>query len=228
MMALPSPTAVTNSDITARLTDLLGVAQVETSLEKTTFFSTDLSSRGPTASAVIRPTEAAQVVAAVKLCTEHGVTVIPRGGGFSYTGGYVPTEADSVIVDLRGLDRIVEINADDMYVVVETGCTWHTLYEALKAKGLRTPYFGPMSGYHATVGGALSQGSFFLGSSQYGPVADSVLAVEVALADGSLIRTGSWGGGEGSSPFFRSYGPDLTGVFLGDSGAFGFKTKAVL
>ncbi len=222
-------------DIARDLVALLGDAAVETDLAKRTFFATDMSRRGPAATAVIRPADAGQVAAAVKLCIDRGVAVIPRGGGFSYTGGYVPTRDDSVIVDLRGLDRIVEINATDMYVIVETGCTWHTLYEALKAKGLRTPYFGPMSGYHATVGGALSQGSFFLGSSQYGPVADSVLAVEVALADGTLLRTGSWAGagalageGAGASPFFRSYGPDLTGVFLGDTGALGFKTKAVL
>ena len=217
-----------NGTIVSDLIALLGDARVETALDKRTFFSTDLSRRGPTAAAVIRPDDADQVAAAVKLCTARGVPVVPRGGGFSYTGGYVPDQADSVIVDLRGLDRIVEINADDMYVVVEAGCTWQRLYEALKAKGLRTPYFGPMSGYHATVGGALSQGSFFLGSSQYGPVAESVLAIEVALADGTLLRTGSWSGGEAASPFYRSYGPDLTGLFLGDNGAFGFKTKAAL
>lgn len=215
-------------DISRDLIALLGRDRVETDLDKRTFFSTDMSKRGPAAAAVVRPGDAGQVAAAVKLCTTRGVAVIPRGGGFSYTGGYVPTQDDSVIVDLRGLDRIVEINADDMYVIVETGCTWRQLYEALKEKGLRTPYFGPMSGYRATVGGALSQGSFFLGSSQYGPVADSVLAIEVALADGTLLRTGSWGGAAEASPFFRSYGPDLTGLFLGDTGAFGFKTKAVL
>jgi len=74
----------------------------------------------------------------------------------------------------------------------------------------------------------LSQGSFFLGSSQYGPVAESVLAVEVVLADGDILRTGSWGTSGHEVPFFRTYGPDLTGLFLGDTGAFGFKTKAVL
>ena len=220
----PAPTGT----LTADLVELLGDAAVETDLGKRTFFSTDMSRRGPTAIAVVRPGDAAAVAAAVKLCTDRDVPVIPRGGGFSYTGGYVPTRPDSVIVDLRGLDRVVEINRDDMYVVVETGVTWHQLYEALKAEGLRTPYFGPMSGYKATIGGALSQGSFFLGSSQYGPVADSVLAVEVALADGTLLRTGSWGGATNASPFLRSYGPDLTGLFLGDTGAMGFKTKAVL
>ncbi len=229
MLTSPPPTATpVSGDIASELIALLGVAQVETDLAKCTFFATDMSLRGPAAAAVIRPANAEQVAAAVRLCTARGVAVIPRGGGFSYTGGYVPTRADSVIVDLRGLDRIVEINRDDMYVVVESGCTWHQLYEALKAEGLRTPYFGPMSGYKATIGGALSQGSFFLGSSQYGPVADSVLAIEVALADGTLLRTGSWGGADDPSPFYRSYGPDMTGLFLGDTGAFGFKTKAVL
>lgn len=225
---MPTTAPATERSIADDLTALLGAERVETSVDKRTFFATDLARSGPPAAAVIRPDDAAGVAAAVRLCTDRGVAVVPRGGGFSYTGGYVPTRDNSVIVDMRGLDRIVEINADDMYVVVETGCTWHKLYEALKAKGLRTPYFGPMSGYRATVGGALSQGSFFLGSSQYGPVADSVLAVEVALADGTLLRTGSWGGGDNSSPFFRSYGPDLTGIFLSDTGAFGFKTKAVL
>ncbi|MDH7973263.1 FAD-binding oxidoreductase [Sphingomonas sp. AR_OL41] len=197
-------------------------------MEKRTFFSTDLSKRGATAAAVIRPDAVEKLAEAVRLCGASGVAVIPRGGGFSYTGGYLPAGEDSVMVDMRAFDRVIEINEDDMYVVVETGCTWHRLYEALKAKGLRTPYFGPMSGYGATVGGALSQGSFFLGSSQYGPVAESVLAVEVVLADGRVLRSGSWGGTGDPSPFYRTYGPDFTGLFLGDTGAFGLKTKAVL
>jgi FAD/FMN-containing dehydrogenase len=217
-----------SADLADALIGLLGEAAVERDIDKRTFFATDMSRRGPAAAAVIRPGTAEQVARAVGLCTSRGVAAVPRGGGFSYTGGYVPAEDDSVIVDMRALDRVIEINTTDMFVVVETGCTWRQLYEALKTEGVRTPYFGPMSGYSATVGGALSQGSFFLGSSQYGPVAESVLAIEVVLADGTLLRTGSWGGGADASPFFRTYGPDLTGLFLGDTGAFGFKTKAVL
>ena len=126
------------------------------------------------------------------------------------------------------MDRIVEINEQDMYVVVEAGCTWAKLHEALKAKGLRTPYWGPMSGFSATVGGALSQGSFFLGSTEYGPVSDSVLGLEVVLADGRVTRTGTWASSEGVAAFMRQYGPDATGLFLNDTGAMGFKTKASL
>ena len=224
---IAAPT-VSGGTIADALVALLGADRVETGLDKRTFFSTDLSKSGEITTAVIRPASVETLAQAVRLCTTSGVAVIPRGGGFSYTGGYLPEREASVVADLRALDQIIEINDEDMFVVVETGCTWHRLYEALKAKGLRTPYFGPMSGYGATVGGALSQGSFFLGSSQYGPVAESVLAVEVVLADGTVLRSGSWGTDTNASPFFRTYGPDFTGLFLNDTGAFGLKTKAVL
>jgi FAD/FMN-containing dehydrogenase len=132
------------------------------------------------------------------------------------------------MVDMLRLDRVIEVNAIDMYVTVECGATWKSLYETLKPLGLRTPYFGPMSGYGSTVGGALSQGSIFLGSTLYGSTADSVLGLEVVTADGTVVVTGSAGGLHAPGPFFRNYGPDLTGLFLHDAGALGFKARATL
>ncbi len=212
----------------ALLKQAAGASDVVIADDKRTFYSTDISQRGTTIEALVRIGSTAQAAATVKACTDHERVVIPRGGGFSYTGGYVPVRENSVTLDMRGMNRIVDINLEDMFVEVEAGCTWERLYEALKAKGVRTPYFGPMSGYHATVGGALSQGSFFLGSSQHGTVAESVLALEVVLADGSVVKTGSWATTSGTNPYFRNYGPDLTGMFLSDTGALGFKTRAVL
>lgn len=226
---LQRPTAGADSaELLPQLARVLGPGHVLTDIGQRTFFSTDILSQGPIVAAVIQPGTVAELQAALRLCSQAGVAVIPRGGGFSYTQGYVPTVPGSVMVDLRRLDKIVEINAEDMYVTVEAGCTWKSLYDALGERGLRTPYFGPMSGYSATVGGALSQGSFFLGSTQHGTAADSVLGVEVALADGTLIKTGSAAGTESPSPFYRWYGPDLSGLFLGDTGAFGFKVRAHL
>ncbi len=214
------------NDIVAELTAIVGDAAITTLAERT-FFSTDIASRGAVADIVVRPADTDSLSRVVATASGHGWVVVPRGGGFSYTGGYTPETTRSVIVDMRGMDRVVEINTIDMYVVVETGCTWQKLYEALKEKGVRTPYFGPMSGARASVGGALSQGSFFLGSTQYGAVSDSVLALEVVLADGTALKTGSWGS-EGMAPFMRQFGPDLTGLFLNDNGAMGFKSRAVL
>jgi len=210
------------------LAAIAGKDSVLTDAASRVFFSTDIASRGATAEAVVQVADVAVLSKVVATATSHGRVVIPRGGGFSYTGGYTPASERSVIIDMRPMNRIVEINRQDMYVVVEVGCTWQRLYEELKVHGLRTPYFGPMSGSRATVGGALSQGSFFLGSTQYGTTAESVLGLEVVLADGTVLKTGSWASTQGVPPFFRQYGPDATGLFLNDTGAMGFKTKAAL
>ena len=175
--------------------------------------------------AVILPRSREEAAAAVRVATDHGLAVCPRGGGMSYTKGYLPDRADSVVIDARGLDRVIEVNADDRYVTVEAGCTWEQLNAALDGTGLRTGYWGPLSGVNATIGGALSQNSAFFGSALHGTVADSVLGVTVVLADGSVVTTGS-GGRIGAKPFTRHGGPDLTGLFLGDNGAFGLKVAA--
>jgi FAD/FMN-containing dehydrogenase len=213
--------------LAADLGALVGPERVRTGEAVRTFFSTDLATRGATARAVVRVASVKELSRVVAHCTAKGLAVVPRGGGFSYTGGYTPISPDTVTLDLRGLDDIVEINDRDMYVRVGVGCTWRVLYETLKARGLRTPYYGPMSGYNATVGGALSQGSFFLGSTEHGTTAESVLSLEVVLADGTVIHTGS-DSAAGVPPFFRTYGPDLTGLFLGDTGALGLKATATL
>jgi FAD/FMN-containing dehydrogenase len=211
------------------LVDLLGADNVISDRAELAFYSTDVYRRADIdAALIVRPQTVDALAKAVRLCTDNGLAVIPRGGGLSYTGGFLPTRPSSVIVDMLGLDRIVEINETDMYVTVECGASWRALYEALKPLGLRTPYFGPMSGYASTVGGALSQGSIFLGSTQYGTTAESVLGLDVVLANGTVLPTGSNGGAYESGPFFRNYGPDLTGLFLHDAGALGFKARATL
>lgn len=191
------------------------------------YFGTDVYARGEPLLAVLQPGSAEELAAAVGELVAAGIPVIPRGGGMSYTSGYLAARAQSVLVDTTRLNRVVEINVEDAYVVVEAGVTWQALHEALAKKGVRTPYFGPMSGSHATVGGALSQGSIFHGTARYGASADAVLGLEVVTARGELLTTGS-AAAAGTSPFFRWYGPDLTGLFLGDCGHLGIKTRAVL
>jgi FAD/FMN-containing dehydrogenase len=211
------------------LVGLVGAEHVIDDRGELSFYSTDVYRRADfDAALVVRPGTVDELAGTVGICTDHGLPVIARGGGLSYTGGFLPARPNSVIVDMQRLDRIIEVNATDMYVTVECGVTWKSLHEVLQKQGLRTPYFGPMSGYASTVGGALSQGSIFLGSTQYGTTAETVLGLTVVLADGSLMTTGSAGGVGDASPFFRHYGPDLTGLFLHDSGALGFKARATL
>lgn len=216
-----------NSTLRQKLVDLLGSDAVDTSAESLNYFSIDLMWSNLLAHAIVRPRSVTDLQTLVHFANDTGYKLMPRGGGISYTAGYVPQTVDSIMVDLTALDSIIEINESDMYVTVQAGCTWKTLYDALSAKGLRTPYFGPVSGIHATVGGTLSQGSMFFGSGTYGPVAESVLSVKVILGDGGEIVTGSRAN-RGGIPFNRYFGPDLTGLFLSDTGAFGIKAEATL
>ena len=218
----------TASDALVReLAASVGAAHVLTDDTELAFFSTDIYRSGALPSAVVRPGSATEVAAVVRACVARGVAVVPRGGGASYTDGYLPAEPGSVSLDTSRLDRILEINERDMYVVVQVGVTWAKLNEALAARGLRTPFYGPFSGLTATVGGSLSQNSVTWGTGVFGVSGETPLGVEVVLGTGETIRTGSWGGANGA-PFLRSYGPDLTGLFMGDCGALGIKTAVSL
>jgi len=213
--------------IIGALEALLGREHVLTAPAELEFYSTDVFRSGQLPCAVVRPGSTGEVQRVVTLAASHGIAVVPRGGGASYTDAYLPTERGSVAIDTSRLNRIVEINATDMYVVVESGVTWAALEAALRPTGLRPAFFGTFSGIAATVGGSMSQNSVSWGSGIFGVSADNVLALEVVLATGEIMRTGSWASANGA-PFFRHYGPDLTGLFTGDAGALGIKTRISL
>lgn len=213
--------------LTTRLAALLGGEHVLTDVTSRRFYAQDVHGNGVPPLAVVRPGSVDELAVAVQLAAAAGCSLVARGGGMSYTDGYLPIHGNTVTFDTTRLNRIVEINATDRYVTVECGVTWKALADALAPLALRTPYWGPLSGLRATVGGALSQGSIFLGSGLHGPVQESLLALEVVLADGSLLRTGGAALAHGV-PFFRHFGPDLSSLFTGDCGAFGIKARATL
>ncbi len=175
---------------------------------------------------VFSPADAATLAAGVARITAAGLAVAPRGGGMSYTGGYLPAQP-YVTVDLARLNRVLEVDVANLCITVQAGCTWAQVRQALAGSGCVTPYGGPLSGLRATVGGALSQNSMFFGAGQHGSAAESVLGLQVVLASGELLTTGS-AALAGATAFARWGGPDLTGLFLGDTGALGIKVAATL
>ena len=197
-------------------------------------FATDIYFRLEMPLAVVRPGTVDELAGVVATATRSGIAVCARGGGTSYTAGYLPISRNTVIIDFGRLDRIVEINLVDAYVTVESGVTWAALKSTLDPLGLRTPFYGPFSGLRATVGGAVSQHAISLGSAAHGLSAQSVLSMLVVLADGTRLHTGSAARVEANAgmhsvgPFMRHDGPDLTGLFTGDCGAFGVKATITL
>ncbi len=207
------------------LTAIVGSGQVLTGAAGERFY-TDVYHRLAEPLAVVRPRSVEELQEVVRASAAQGVALNLRGGGASYTDGYICSEEQHLLLDLGGLDRITEINERDGYVTVEAGVTWKALKEALDERGLRTPFWGPFSGMLATVGGSMSQNTISHGSGAHGISAQSVLGMDIVLADGAILQTGS--AAAGASPFLRYFGPDLSGLFTGDCGALGIKARITL
>ncbi|OFA29843.1 FAD-linked oxidase [Glaciecola punicea] len=191
-------------------------------------YSSDLFVKGELCVAVAVPASESEVSKVVSTATALGLHVIPRGAGLTYVEGYTPKSEKSLVIDLSKMNNILEINKEDMYIRVEAGVTWKQIYEALHPHGLRLPFLGTFSGARATVGGGLSNGALFFGSARYGTSAEIVLNIDAVLANGDILRTGQRSVLNSRSPAYRTFGPDLTGLFVHDSGSLGIKTSATL
>lgn len=216
----------TTTDALARL--ITSVPDIPALTDDLSLYATDVFYSAPNApEALFRPRDENDVVQLVSAARDAGVGLYVRGGGLSYSSGYLPNRPGCALVDMSGLDAIIELNTTDRYVTVQPGVTWAALRDALRPLGLTTPFWGTFSGRHATVGASVSQGAKFFGSASRGSSAETVLGLRVVTGAGELIVTGS-AAGENTGPFFRNYGPDLSGLFLGDCGAFGIKTAITL
>ena len=216
-----------SKDIISQLRAICGAEHVLTDIADREFFSMDVYRACELPIAVLQPGSVDELQQIVRLAAAAGVALVPRGGGASYTDGYVPHTSNSMLIDTQRMNAIVEINTEDMFVTVEPGITWAEMTAALAEKGVRSAFWGPFSGLRATVGGSMSQNAVSLGSGSYGCSADSALSFDIVLASGEILSTGSKAMDK-SSPFFRHYGPDLTGLFTGDAGAFGIKARITL
>lgn len=214
------------STFVTRTRSELGDDVVSTDHADLTLASMDIYSSGPLPLAVLRPGNVAELSRAVAMACSSGLSVVPRGGAASYTGGVVPQSAETVVVETTRMNQIIEIDDKNMFVTVEAGCTWQHLWETLGDRGLRVPFWGPLSGSVATVGGSVSQQAVLWGSGRYGPSGESVLGLDVVVADGSVIKTGM--ASVGAVPNWRHFGPDLTGLFLADCGVLGVKASITL
>lgn len=216
-----------SNDIIDRLRNALGTEYVLCDPADREFFAMDVYNFLELPLAVAQPGTVEELQEVARIASAAGVALVPRGGGASYTDAYLPATSNSLLIDTQRMNRVVEINEEDMYVTVEPGITWAEMTATLAEHGLRSAFWGPFSGLKATVGGSMSQNSVSLGSGNYGCSADTALSFDIVLASGELLSTGSKAT-DNASPFFRHYGPDMTGIFTGDAGAFGIKARITL
>ena len=209
--------------IVANLAQQLGNENVLTDEADRLFFAHDVFRAHELPDAVARPGTVDELQMVVKSAYESGTPIVIRGGGASYTDAYAHTRPGGITIDTSRLNRI-DINETNATVTVEPGVTWAALREAVLAKGYKTKFWGSYSGLFANVGGGMSMNAISHGQDS---AADAALGFDIISGTGEMIRTGSGVSGK-SVPFFRHYGPDLTGLFTGDCGAFGVKARITL
>ncbi|WP_432513264.1 FAD-binding oxidoreductase [Kineococcus sp. SYSU DK001] len=162
--------------------------------------------------AVVRPRDVGQVQTVLRWATRHRVPVVPRGAGTGLSGGAVGVTG-GIVLSTERLDRILEIAPADQVARVEPGVLGADLDAALAPLGLRHAP-DPASWRISSIGGNVATNAGGLRCAKYGVTRESVLALDVVLADGSLISTGH-----------RSIkgvtGLDLVGLFTGSEGTLG-------
>ncbi|MFM9275330.1 FAD-binding oxidoreductase [Pseudarthrobacter sp. NKDBFgelt] len=162
--------------------------------------------------AVVFPESVEEVQAVVRACAGTGVAIVARGAGTGVSGGAHATK-NCIVLSLERMDRILALNPDDETAVVEPGVVNAVLNDAAADHGLMYAP-DPASFRTSTIGGNVATNAGGLRCAKYGVTRDSVLALDVVLADGSLIHTGH-------QTFKGVAGYDLTGLFVGSEGTLG-------
>ncbi len=179
---------------------------------------------------VIRPKDAQEISEILKIANEEDISVIPRGAGICEFGGSKPIGDNGIVLDLKRMNNILNLDQENLIVTAEAGISWGKLNEYLCQFGLYTGCMGPGSGMSASIGGGISHHSVGGGGcAKYGVCTNQLVSLEVVLPTGEIIETGSQANKYSKLPFNRfGNGPDLTGLFCGDNGIFGVKTKVSL
>ena len=208
--------------IIAALHAIVGDAGLKTGDTDTESFLTDWHGqyRGRSL-AVVMPETTEQVSQVMALADAHDIVVVPQGGNTGFMGGATPDDAgNSILLSLRRMNRIREIDATNMSMTVEAGCVLQTLHDTTEKQGLYFPLNLAAKG-SCTIGGNLGTNAGGLNVVRYGTTRELTLGVEVVLMGGRVLNL--LGGLRKDNT-----GYDLRHLFVGSEGTLGVITAATM
>lgn len=206
-------------DIVRELKAIVGRAYVLTSKEDLLCYSYDAQLLEGLPSVVVEPLNSSQVLAVLKLANAARMPIVPRGAGTGLSGGSVAIKG-GVVLSMRRMNRIIEIDEKNLTALVEPGVVTHELYEAARVKGLFYPP-DPGSFRVSTIGGNIATNAGGPHALKYGVTRNYVLGLEVVLPTGEVFNTGA-------ATVKSVAGYSLKDLFIGSEGTLGVITRARL
>jgi glycolate oxidase len=182
-------------------------------------YGIDALKRGYPADLVVLPADTREIAAVARLCHEMRVPLVPRGAGTGYTGGAVPV-AGGIVLSLERLNRILEIDAENLLAIVQPAVITGDLQDAVEARGLFYPP-DPQSLKESSIGGNVAECAGGPRAFKYGVTKRYVLALEAVLPSGEIVRTGS-------KAVKNVVGYDLTQLLVGSEGTLAIVTEVTL
>lgn len=167
--------------------------------------------------AVVWPESTKQVSRVAKFANEHKIPLVGWGAGSSLEGNPIPVKG-GIVVNFQRMNRILRLYAADFQVTVQPGIFYKDMNKQLARHGL---FFAPDPGANASIGGMIANNASGTRTVKYGATRDNVLALEVILANGEVVRTDS-------RSVKQSAGYDLTHLIVGSEGTLGLVTEATL
>jgi glycolate oxidase len=210
-------------DIYSSLVDIVGTERVSNSPEELFIYSRDSGAQIPrSADYVVMPKTAEEVQSIIKLANKEKTPVTPLGGGFTLSALVVPNKG-GIVMDMKRMDKILEVNETNRYVLIEAGVSQAELRAYLEKHHPKFQHSTPEAPPTVTVtANALIQGHGHI-SPRYGVNSDMISGMEVVLPTGEICKIGS----SSVSPSWFTKGPlpDLSGLFVGWYGTTGVVTK---
>ena len=170
--------------------------------------------------AVVRPADASEVAGVVEVCARHGVPIVPQGGNTGLVGGSVPGKDRPVVLSLRRLTRVTEVDRTGGTVRVGAGCTLESVQEAVAGSGWQVG-IDLASRASATIGGMVATNAGGTRVLRYGMTRRRVAGLEAVLASGEVVASL-----RGLAKDNTGY--DLTGLMCGSEGTLGIVTEVML
>ncbi|WP_226986717.1 FAD-binding oxidoreductase [Carboxydothermus hydrogenoformans] len=205
----------------AKLQKILGSGKIKTQPEELFVYGYDATAglKNQMPLAVVFPESTEEVVEIVKWANEYKIPLYPRGSGTNLSGGTVPT-AKGVVVELNRLNKILEIDLDNLTATVEPGVIINDLNEAVKPYGLIYPP-DPGTVTTATMGGSVAECSGGLRGLKYGVTKHYIMGVEAVIGTGELLKFGG-------KTVKNVTGYDLPALMVGSEGTLGIITKIIV